>query len=262
MATIVLVPGAYLGAWAWQDVASHLRARGHDVHAMTLTGLGERRHLARPDVDLETHVTDIVNHLTFEDLSDAVLVGHSYSGVVVTPVADRVPERIAGLVYVDTSPLPDGVSLMDIFSADDQAALLELVRTEGDGWLRPVMSLELLEEHGISHAGMTPEQVERVWRKATPQPFATHTQPVRLDGRIPGDLPRTMIVCTAAGRSRADVEAAIAAQPRLAALLGTSCRLIEMDTGHYPMFSAPQELSDLLHEAAHPIRRDLPPHTP
>src|SRR3712207_7384423 len=100
MTTYVLFGGAWLGAWAWQPVARRLRAQGHDVHPVTLTGLGERSHLATPEVDLDTYVTDVVNTIEFEDLHDVILVGHSYAGTVVTGVADRVPERVSLLAYL------------------------------------------------------------------------------------------------------------------------------------------------------------------
>ena len=85
---IVLVPGACLGGWAWHEVATRVRAHGHEVHAATLTGLGERAHLAHPGIDLETHIADVVNLLDYNALQDTVLVGHSYSGTVITAVAD------------------------------------------------------------------------------------------------------------------------------------------------------------------------------
>ena len=109
MTTYVLVGGA------WQRVARRLRDNGHDVYPVTLTGLGERVHLASPEVDLETHITDVVNLIEFEDLHDVVLLGHSYGGLVVTGAADRIPERISQLVYLDTAPLPDGAILLEKF---------------------------------------------------------------------------------------------------------------------------------------------------
>src|SRR5262245_45554786 len=106
MTTYLLVPGFWLGGWAWRPVTVALRERGHEVYPVTLTGLGERAHLARPDTDLDVHIEDALNLLRFEDLRDVVLVGHSYAGQVITGVADRIPERVAHLVYVDTGPLP------------------------------------------------------------------------------------------------------------------------------------------------------------
>src|SRR5829696_8049800 len=107
---LVLVPGACLGGWAWREVAVRLRRFGHDVFPVTLTGLGERVHLASRDVDLETHIADVLGLLDYEDLRDAVLVGHSYAGVVVTGAADRRPERLNAVVYLDCSPLPAGTA--------------------------------------------------------------------------------------------------------------------------------------------------------
>jgi pimeloyl-ACP methyl ester carboxylesterase len=115
MATYVLVPGAWLGGWAWHDVAETLRDEGHEVYPVTLTGLGERVHLGRAEVDLETHITDVVNTIVANDLDDVILVGHSYAGTVVGGVADRVPERLERVVFVDTAPLADGMAATDIY---------------------------------------------------------------------------------------------------------------------------------------------------
>ena len=115
MTTYVLVGGAWLGGWCWQPVAHRLRDNGHDVYPATLTGLGERVHLASAEVDLETHITDVVNLIEYEGLRDVVLLGHSYGGLVVTGAADRIPERISQLVYLDTGPLPDGAVLIETF---------------------------------------------------------------------------------------------------------------------------------------------------
>src|SRR5262249_33055514 len=119
--TYVLVPGFWVGAWVWRPVTEALRGRGHDVYPMSLTGLAEREHLATSDVDLETHVTDVANLLRYEDLRDVTLVGHSYGGVVVTAVADRMPDRVARLVYVDSGPLPDGSANADFAGPEERA---------------------------------------------------------------------------------------------------------------------------------------------
>src|SRR5438128_128006 len=101
MATFVLVHGAWHGGWCWKRVTPLLRAAGHEVYATTLTGLGERVHLASPNVGLALHVQDVVGVLEYEDLRDVILVGHSYGGIVISGVADRVPERLRHLVYLD-----------------------------------------------------------------------------------------------------------------------------------------------------------------
>jgi pimeloyl-ACP methyl ester carboxylesterase len=109
--TYVLVHGAWAGGWEWKKVGDLLAADGHKVYRPTLTGQGERVHLASPDIDLNTHITDIVNVILFEDLHDIVLMGHSYGGMVITGVVDRVPDRIKCVVYVDAFLPEDGESL-------------------------------------------------------------------------------------------------------------------------------------------------------
>jgi pimeloyl-ACP methyl ester carboxylesterase len=111
---MVIVHGAWGGAWQFARIAPLLEEKGFDVHRVTLTGLGERSHLATPSIGLETHVQDVVNVLLFENLRDVILVGHSYGGMVITAVADRIPERIARLVYLDAMLPVDGESVMSM----------------------------------------------------------------------------------------------------------------------------------------------------
>ena len=110
MATFVLVSGAWLGGWCWQPIARRLREERHDAYPLTLTGLGERVHLASPQTDLDTHITDVVNLIEFHDV---VLLGHSYAALVVTGAADRIPERISQVVYLDAGPFPSGLRFID-----------------------------------------------------------------------------------------------------------------------------------------------------
>lgn len=114
MATFVLVHGGGHGGWCYRKVAGLLRAAGHAVFTPTLTGLAERSHLVSPAVDLDTHITDVVNLLAWEDLQDIILVGHSYGGMVITGVADRAADRIAELVYLDAAHPLDGESLATV----------------------------------------------------------------------------------------------------------------------------------------------------
>src|SRR5215213_11633038 len=113
MATFVLVHGSMHGGWCWKRVAPLLRAAGHDVHTPILTGPGERVHLAHSGIDLDTHIRDVLGVLEFEDLHDVVLVGHSYGTMVITGVADRAPERIAHLVYLDGVMAGEGQAALD-----------------------------------------------------------------------------------------------------------------------------------------------------
>ena len=124
MATFVLVHGAWAGAWIWKKIIPLLRAAGHDVHATTATGLGDRVHLADPAIDLDTHITDVVNVLEFEELTDVTLVGWSYGGMIITGVAERVPERLAQLVYLDADVPADGENSYDaeLYSEEVRAA--------------------------------------------------------------------------------------------------------------------------------------------
>ena len=113
--TFVLVHGATAGGWEWKRTGNHLLEDGHTVYRATLTGLGERMHLNSADVDLQTHINDVVNLILFEDLHDVVLTGHSYGGMVITGVMDRVPERIKHVVFLDAAVPDDGMSLWDLF---------------------------------------------------------------------------------------------------------------------------------------------------
>src|SRR5918996_1291487 len=141
MSVYVLVGGGWLGGWCWQEVARRLREEGHDVYPVTLTGLGERVHLAAPEIDLETHITDVTNLLFYEDLNDVTLVGHSYAGIVVEGVADRVPERLSQLVYLDSGPLGDGTAHIDFYPPEARE-LIERQMEEGDGWRYPFPPFE------------------------------------------------------------------------------------------------------------------------
>jgi pimeloyl-ACP methyl ester carboxylesterase len=113
--TYVIVHGATAGGWEWKKAGKFLSDDGHEVYRATLTGLGERMHLSTPEVNLETHINDVVNLILFEDLRDIVLTGHSYGGMVITGVMDRVPERIRHVIFLDAAVPDDGMSLYDLF---------------------------------------------------------------------------------------------------------------------------------------------------
>src|SRR5215204_3210996 len=104
MANFVLIPGFWLGAWAWKDVTRALREKGHEVFPLTLTGLGEKIHLGGGETNLSTHVADVVNLIEYHEITEVYLAGHSYAGVLITQVADKIPEKLAKLIYVDSAP--------------------------------------------------------------------------------------------------------------------------------------------------------------
>jgi pimeloyl-ACP methyl ester carboxylesterase len=245
MTTYVLAGGAWLGGWAWQPVARRLRSQGHDVHPVTFTGLGDRSHLARPEVDLDTYLTDVVNLIEVEDLTDVVLVGHSYAGIVVTGVADRVPERISLLAYLDAGPSPDGAAFLDHQPPAVRELLERRVEEAGEGWRLPMPAWEELEGvMGASLEGLGPDERARMRAHAAAQPFRTWTQPLSLGNPARGRLPKLMITCSI---PLAQVREMIAAgHPWFAELAGPEWSFLELPTGHWPMFSVPEPLASLL----------------
>lgn len=236
MAAFVLVHGAAHGGWCWKKLTPLLRAAGHEVHAPTLTGLGERAHLARPEVDLALHVQDVVNVLFYEDLREVILVGHSYGGAVITGVADRAAERLAQLVYLDAALPDDGESLLDLFDPATNAAREERVRTLGEGWRIPLDVATTLRNYGIAD----PADAEWLAARLLPQPFATFRQALRLARPPDPSLGRTFIYCTR--KPGPDSVAPMAARARAAA----GWRYREIATGHDAMVTMPHELADLL----------------
>lgn len=135
--TYVLVHNGFAGGWVWGAVTPELRRLGHGVHAPTLTGLGERAHLARPEVDLSTHVQDIVGVIDCEALHDVILVGSSSSAMVIAGVAERMPERVARLVYIDTIEPRDGQSWFDVITPAVAGPLQAIADQHGQGWRVP-----------------------------------------------------------------------------------------------------------------------------
>jgi pimeloyl-ACP methyl ester carboxylesterase len=248
----VLVPGACLGGWVWRDVAAQLRALGHDVHPVTLTGLGERAHLAHAGIDLETHVTDVVNVLDYNALEDVVLVGHSYAGIVVTAVADRRPRRLNAVVYLDTSPLPDGTAIADVQSAEQREQQRRAVAEHGDGWSWPVPDRETLTAGTFgSTSGLDEADLRLIAERGTPQPYATFTSPAHLAHGWREGVRRSAIFCTAGGIDVERLRHLIAQKdPRAASFADGDWELHELPTGHWPMLSLPGPLAELLHEIA------------
>jgi len=239
MTTYVLVPGFWLGAWAWRPVTDALRERGHDVHPVSLTGLGERAAQARPDTDLDTHIDDVLDLLEARDLRDVVLVGHSYAGLVITGVADRRPDRIARLVYVDTGPLPDGTSQNDFSPPDQQAANAAQVAGSGDGWLLPPPPWALLAA-GVPDVDDV--AVEALVAHSVAQPWASATAPARLTGAWE-KLPRLGVLSSF---TTDQVRGLAATVPIFQHMAGENWSYVELPTWHWPMFSRPAELAAIL----------------
>lgn len=235
MATFVVVHGAWGGAWSWNKfVVPLLREAGQTVFPVTLTGLGERTHLASPDVSLDTHVQDVVNVLFYEDLHDAILVGHSYGGNVITGVADRVPERLQQLVYLDAATPSDGDSSANVWPGRLEQIEAQ-ARTEGDGWKIPP---------GAVPPDQQPEITAWAKSRRSAMPIKTMTTPLRLE-RGETTLPRTYVYCTldkTPGSYQAERAARVKDDPRW--------QYFELNTGHNLHYTAPQETVALLLQVA------------
>jgi pimeloyl-ACP methyl ester carboxylesterase len=184
VAAIVIVHGAFGGGWEWREVAALLRARGHDVYTPTLTGFGERVHLATPQTSLETHIQDIANVLRYEDLHRVTLACQSYGGMVATGVADRVPERLTHLVYLNALVPEDGQSVLDLTPPSLWRRFEETVGTEGEGWRIPVPAFEADPRIAAFARG-----------RYVPTPLRPFTERIRL-GPAADSVRRTYIWCT------------------------------------------------------------------
>lgn len=237
MATFVLVHGGWHGGWCWKKVVPLLRAAGHEVFTPTLTGLGERAHLLTPTIDLLTHVQDILAVLSYEDVSDVTLVGHSYDGMVIAGVAEVAAARLAHLVYLDAIVPTTGQAVFDLAPPEFRTALEDGARSGGDGWRIPPWSIQSL---GVTAA------TDVAWAapRLVPHPLKTLEQPLRLAASSAAALPCTFIHCTQGG---GDWFAPFVARAQSA----PGWRYRELAAGHDVMITAPQELSSLLLEAAH-----------
>jgi pimeloyl-ACP methyl ester carboxylesterase len=218
--TFLLVHGAWGGGWAFKQLASILRASGHIVYRPTLTGLGERVHLTGPDITLDTHINDILKVIEFEDLQRIVLVGHSYGGMVVTAVADRVPEKIEQLIYIDAHLPEDGESMFDLISPERRADLLLRAETHGQGWNIP----PLWPENG----------------KNVPHPLATFQNAVKLNNSSLEGIKGLYILTLELGA----VSDAFSASAQRARARGWRYR--ELRTGHNPQWTMPHKLAKIL----------------
>jgi pimeloyl-ACP methyl ester carboxylesterase len=247
MANFVLVPGFWLGGWAWKNVTEILRGDGHEVFPVTLTGLGEKVHLGSEQTNLDTHIADVLNLIKYNELEDVYLAGHSYGGVVITAVADQIPEKIAKLIYVDSAPLPDGSALVDFYPPERRKAFEKSVAENGDGWLLP-LPLRDSPVHAENLKDVDDEMWERFERMATSQPFNVSLQKLNLKNSLRKSLPKLAIFSVF---SIAQVKEMInSGSPLFQELADPNFEFVELPTGHYPMFSRPAELADLLIEAA------------
>ena len=232
MALYVLVHGGAHGGWCYQRVARILRSAGHDVYTPTMTGVGERSHLLRADIDLDLHIRDILAVLHYEDLRDVILVGHSYGGMVVTGVADRAPDRIGHIVYLDAATPLNGQSLVDV-----AGPLMAAARSRG----RKIDGVELVlfpgtEPREPSYGVTDPADIAWMQQRLTPHPWKCFEQPLRLTNEAAlWQIPQSHILCTSTLRGRDPARMARAAG-----------RVWDIDTGHDLMITEPKAVAELL----------------
>ncbi len=229
----VLVHGAWHGGWCWREVKQGLRGMGHRVSTPTQTGLGERKHLLSKDITLDTFTTDIINHIEAEELNDLILVGHSFAGASITGVADRIPNRIRHLVYLDSIILENGQSPFSLLPPNVVSARRKLVAEQGQGVFippPPPTAFGIPENHALT---------DWVRRRLTPHPVSAFESPMRIDNPVANGRPRTYIHCT--NPIYGPLE-----QTREWVKKQGSWNWQEIATGHDAMVTAPAELARML----------------
>ena len=225
--TIVIVHGAWGGAWAFRKVEAELRDKGYNVYRPQLTGLGDRVHLARPDIGLSLHIEDVVNMILFEDLHDIILVGHSYGGMVITGVADRVPDRIKRLIYVDAFVPNDGESVFSIAGETD--FIRNMIK--GDYIVPPWVKADQPVPHD------------------EPQPLKTFSERIVLKNQLARKLPATYILTVEKGKEAKDDD--FYAQSLRAKERGWP--VLQLTADHNPQWSATEAFVEMLDQV---VRRN------
>lgn len=187
----VLAHGSWHGGWCWRRVADRLRAAGHQVFTPSYTGMGDRVHLLSESITIDTFIEDLVQVIEAEELDEVILVGHSFGGVPITGVADRIPERLAQLVYFDSVVLEDGQDSFSNYPEEEAQARIESASKATDGLAVPVPA-SLPGIWGIQKG--TPDY-DWVLRRLTPHPLGSYTTPLKLRHPVGNGLPRTYLHC-------------------------------------------------------------------
>ena len=219
--TIVIVHGAWGGAWAFKKVEAMLRQKGFEVYRPQLTGQGDRVHLARPDIGLNTHIEDVVNTILYEDLHDIILVGHSYGGMVISGVADRVPDRIKRLVYLDAMVPNDGDSANSLMHG-------------GGDFIKKMTKGDYIVPSWVKPDQPPPHDV--------PQALKTFTDPIVLKNEAARKIPATYILTVEKGKEAKDDD--FFAQSQRAKERGWT--MLQLTSDHNPQWSAPEALVEML----------------
>jgi pimeloyl-ACP methyl ester carboxylesterase len=241
--TFVLVHGAWHGGWVWERMLPYLGKTGYKIMTPTLTGLGEKENQATPEVGLNTHIQDILTLLEKENLRNVVLVGHSYGGMVIAGVADKMPERISHLVYLDAYVPKDGQSMGDFIGPQGMSRIREVAKSVGQGWRIPSFPVERF--------GITSE-VDIAWvkPKLVPQPIKTFEEPVRLTNSAAASLRPTYIYLTKPAmatteESQKGLPGTVFEGFAKVAKSSKDWGYYELETGHDAMVLEPQKLAEL-----------------
>lgn len=227
MATFLLVPGGWHGGWCWKKLTPHLRAAGHEVCTPSLAGLGERSHLLTPEIDLDTHVQDILGLLFFEDLREVIIVGHSYGGMLIPMVLERAADRIVHAVFLDALVPPPDHSVFDILP-DVKTWWTDRANAVGEGWYVPPFE-------GNTFGITDHEDIKWVMARLTPHPIRTFQQPAQFTRAPYLIVPCTFIACHW-------VLETYGAEPPQA----EGMDYVELSTAHAAMITAPRELAEIL----------------
>lgn len=225
MAIFVLIPGGHAGAWQYRTVAQILTKAGHEVFPVSLTGMGERIHLATPEINLETHILDVVNTILYNELTEVILMGYSYSGMVATGVAERIPERIKRLVYLDAWVPQDGQSASDLIGPAVSAGMLQMVNTYGNGWLIP---------HNLADP------------RYSFQPLQTGLQKLPVKNPLAAQLPRAFIYCTQGKGVDIDPGHIPIVQAAERARQDPRCQFFEIQAGHLVLETHSAQVAEIL----------------
>ncbi|MBI5907503.1 MAG: alpha/beta hydrolase [Polaromonas sp.] len=238
----VLVHGAWHGGWCWRRVAQALQLGHHKVHAVTLTGLGERAHLLMPAITLDTHIDDVINLIEAEELHEVILAVHSYAGMIGTAVADRLGKHLKHLVYVDAVLPKPGESWSSTQSAATQLQRMAAAQTSSS-FSFPPPDPEVFGLHDADHAW--------VKRRQTPHPGNTYQAPLDFDVQRVAAVPRTFVSCNKPALATIEPSRLRARDPKFwgGAWLPKS-RFVELETGHDPMISEPAALTKILLDCA------------
>ena len=227
MPIFLFIPGSWHGGWCWKKLSPFLRAAGHEVYTPSLTGLGDRAHLLAPEVDLDTHVQDILGLLFCEDLQEVILVGHSYGGMLIPGVLEQAADRFKHAVFLDALVPPPDHSLFDIMP-EVKTGMTNRANEAGEGWYIPPFE-------GNTFGITDTDDQKWVMARLTPHPIKTFQQPAKYSR-----VPTLIVTCTFV----ACLWALYAYRARPPHTEGM--HYVELNTAHDAMITAPRELADIL----------------